>query len=190
VSDEYVAHTLAAERELAPPIYCFDYKQKVLISQWLNGNHNDKLNDNNIISLVGILRSLHDIHYEDRDLPVFGSSLQDINNLDFSEDLIVEKSGVYDKYPIQPALCHNDLNPDNIIWGSNKPRLIDFEYAGINDIYFDLAAVSIEFGLSKTVERVMMEEYWQKEPFWFGKLYTYKEIYDTICKEWIAARAF
>lgn len=51
-----------------------------------------------------------------------------------------------DKYEIELSknltlgLCHNDLNSSNILYKNNKIIFIDFDYTGVNDIYFDLAA--------------------------------------------------
>ena len=37
-------------------------------------------------------------------------------------------------------MCHFDLNPDNfVIVGKDKIKLLDWEYAGMNDPLFDLA---------------------------------------------------
>jgi thiamine kinase-like enzyme len=42
--------------------------------------------------------------------------------------------------PMSPALCHNDLVCQNVL-ESERLMLIDWEYAGIGDPYFDLAVV-------------------------------------------------
>ncbi|MGL4338771.1 MAG: choline/ethanolamine kinase family protein, partial [Turicibacter sp.] len=37
------------------------------------------------------------------------------------------------------GLCHHDLNPSNILYKNHKVYLIDFEYAAMGDIFYDLA---------------------------------------------------
>lgn len=39
------------------------------------------------------------------------------------------------------VLCHNDLNPKNIMFDSDRAWLIDWESAGLNDPLFDLAVM-------------------------------------------------
>jgi len=45
------------------------------------------------------------------------------------------------KFKPEIALCHNDLNPNNFIQSQNKLYILDFEYASINDKYFDFASI-------------------------------------------------
>lgn len=40
---------------------------------------------------------------------------------------------------IDIGLCHNDLNPSNILYYKDNVYFIDFEYSGMCDIFFDLA---------------------------------------------------
>lgn len=47
--------------------------------------------------------------------------------------------------PSDVAFCHNDLVTSNIICSPEGVRLIDFEYACHNDIFFDLAALVCSF---------------------------------------------
>ncbi|MEN9507167.1 MAG: hypothetical protein RI958_3093 [Actinomycetota bacterium] len=46
----------------------------------------------------------------------------------------------------RPVPCHNDLLPANVLVGDDRVWLIDFEYAGMNDAFFDLANLSINCG--------------------------------------------
>lgn len=43
---------------------------------------------------------------------------------------------------IHYGLCHNDLNTSNILSCNNIVYLIDFEFSGMGDIFFDLATIS------------------------------------------------
>ena len=48
----------------------------------------------------------------------------------------------------EPVPCHNDLLPANFLRDGDALRIIDWEYAGMNDRYFDLGnlAVNNELG--------------------------------------------
>ncbi len=43
---------------------------------------------------------------------------------------------------IHYGLCHNDLNTSNILYTNYSVFLIDFEFSGMGDIFFDLATIS------------------------------------------------
>jgi thiamine kinase len=61
--------------------------------------------------------------------------------------------------PIELGFCHNDLIKDNIIVNESGAYLIDFEYAKTNDVYFDLAALSISFELNEQVDNALLDSY-------------------------------
>ncbi|UQY80297.1 phosphotransferase [Candidatus Hepatincola sp. Av] len=51
------------------------------------------------------------------------------------------------EFPLELALCHNDYNLNNfIVTPLNKLLVIDFEYAAINDIYFEYAGLNFMLG--------------------------------------------
>jgi thiamine kinase-like enzyme len=86
-------------------------------------------------------------------------------------------------YPQENVLCHNDLNSQNIFF-SKDIKFIDWEYAGVNDRYFDLACVCVEFGLNGEMVEVFLEAYFMDEDFSLEKLEAYKMIYMALCEEW------
>jgi thiamine kinase len=61
--------------------------------------------------------------------------------------------------PIELGFCHNDLIKDNLIVNESGSYLIDFEYAKTNDVYFDLAALSVSFELNKNNDDALLNSY-------------------------------
>ena len=62
------------------------------------------------------------------------------------------------------VLCHNDLVPGNILFINHKVELIDYEYASLNDPYFDLASFLSENNITdEIVIKFFLEQYF-KEP--------------------------
>ncbi|OHU97771.1 hypothetical protein BIW53_01415 [Pseudoalteromonas byunsanensis] len=61
--------------------------------------------------------------------------------------------------PKNIAFCHNDLVTDNIIGVGQGIKFIDFEYAGYNDVFFDLAALSSSFNLTTAQQSEMLNTY-------------------------------
>jgi thiamine kinase-like enzyme/choline kinase/predicted transcriptional regulator len=60
--------------------------------------------------------------------------------------------------------CHNDLVPENLVKsGKDKVYLIDWEYAGMNDPMWDLAAHSIECDFAPEDEELFLALYLQAD---------------------------
>lgn len=68
-----------------------------------------------------------------------------------------------EKLDIQLVSCHNDTVPENFVKSGNKLYLIDWEYSGLNDPMWDLAAISIESKLSKENEEKLLSYYFGRE---------------------------
>jgi thiamine kinase-like enzyme len=58
-----------------------------------------------------------------------------------------------------PVPCHNDLLAANFIWDGERVRIVDWEYAGMGDRYFDLANFSINNELSERQQEALLEAY-------------------------------
>jgi thiamine kinase-like enzyme len=56
-------------------------------------------------------------------------------------------------------LCHNDLLNANFIDDGERLRIVDWEYAGMGDPFFDLANYSINHGLDVEQRRRLLEAY-------------------------------
>ena len=59
--------------------------------------------------------------------------------------------------------CHNDPLCANWVEGDGKLYLIDWEYAGMNDGYWDLAAISIEAEYNHDHDAILLREYLGQE---------------------------
>jgi thiamine kinase-like enzyme len=57
------------------------------------------------------------------------------------------------------CLCHNDLLPSNLIDDGATIRLIDWEYAGTGDRFFDLGNLAVNLQLGPKQEAVLLEAY-------------------------------
>jgi thiamine kinase-like enzyme len=55
--------------------------------------------------------------------------------------------------------CHNDLLNANFIDDGRRIRIVDWEYAGMGDVFFDLANFSINNHLDATERRGLLEAY-------------------------------
>jgi thiamine kinase-like enzyme len=62
-----------------------------------------------------------------------------------------------DPYELRP--CHNDLLNANFIDDGERLRIVDWEYAGMGDPFFDLANFAVNHGLDEAGERALLEAY-------------------------------
>ena len=56
--------------------------------------------------------------------------------------------------------CHNDLLGANLVLDGDAVRIVDWEYAGMNDRRFDLANLAAGNAFEDADERVLLEAYW------------------------------
>jgi thiamine kinase-like enzyme len=61
--------------------------------------------------------------------------------------------------PIELRPCHNDLLNANFIDDGTRIRIIDWEYAGMGDPFFDLGNFSINHELTEAQDRILLEAY-------------------------------
>ena len=62
-----------------------------------------------------------------------------------------------------PVPCHNDLLAGNFLRGSERIWIVDWEYAGMGDRYFDLANFAINNELSEDQHPELLEDYFAEE---------------------------
>ncbi len=58
--------------------------------------------------------------------------------------------------PLELRPCHNDLLNSNLIDDGSRIRVIDWEYAGMGDPYFDLGNVSVNHDLTPAEDRILL----------------------------------
>jgi len=97
------------------------------------------------------------------------------------------------QFPSDLGCCHNDLVRDNFIFSENGFVLIDFEYAGVGDIYFDLAATACSFRLNKEEQKQALLNYYSNSnqlppSYAIDKLKAYKLAYLLLSIAWYEER--
>jgi thiamine kinase-like enzyme len=58
--------------------------------------------------------------------------------------------------PVPRLPCHNDLLSDNFLRGTDGFWLVDYEYSGMGDPFFDLGNLSINNGLSEASQETLL----------------------------------
>jgi thiamine kinase-like enzyme len=164
-----------------------------MIYEYEKGIHKTKLSKNELKKLVSKIKKFHNFKVKTK---AYDLSL-DLKN--YSKKLNTSKSRklinncfrsikILKEHKYEPVLTHHDLNPKNIIFNKTDFKIIDWEYAGTNDRFFDLACVCVEFKLNKNEEKILLNSYFKsKKSYHKIKLKHFKIIYDSFCKLWFEA---
>jgi thiamine kinase-like enzyme len=174
---EFKVQNLAYEKEIAAKPILLDEENGLMICEFLEGHHKEVMERNDLKNIVDLLKKLHMIQVDTEVL-----NLEDL--FDTKSQGVIEAFDTVKNYQTEYVLCHNDLNPKNILF-SEEVKLIDWEFASINDKYFDLASLCVEFHLDEKEETYFLEAYFlTKEEIQREKLNAYKTIYIDLCKQW------
>jgi thiamine kinase-like enzyme len=78
-------------------------------------------------------------------------------------DWILERSNEIERamyrQPLQPRPCHNDLLNGNFIDDGKRIRILDWEYAGMGDIFFDLGNFAVQHDFNDEQDEILLRAY-------------------------------
>ena len=161
--------------------------------------HGEDFQDENYLSMAArVFRNYHDGKIE------FISDFKPLKEIDSYVHLLAEKKyefyegaelmeekvaeirELFKNNPPPTVPCHNDPLPVNWLDDKNNFYLIDWEYAGMNDPMFDIAALSIEAELSSEREHFLLQQYFGGEPTekQLGSLIINKFLCDVLWAYW------
>ena len=175
---EYKTQQKAYARKIAAKPLHFDLLNHVIIAEFAQGEHRHTLTPRELRTLALSLRKLHKIKLR--------KSPYNLKKEFRPKEVKAHKAlRTLQREPRELVLTHHDLNPRNILFHQNKITLIDWEYTGVNDRYFDLATIASEFRLSPKEERYFLQRYFQNHTrINLKKLRAYKELYQILCSLW------
>ena len=150
---------LAADAGVAPRVIHADEARRGVLSAFVAGKpfvaayHDPRTRDTAVVDLGRTLRRVHDLPIpaaaearEPRE--VLASAWSAISGLAgipaFVGDAVLR---VLDGTPPRSGrdwvLSHNDVNPGNILYDGDRLLLVDWDVAGRNDPYYDLATIAL-----------------------------------------------
>jgi thiamine kinase-like enzyme len=170
-ANEAEAAMRAAQLGIGPPVLGELDGIGTLVTEFVPGGH---LEPDEFVSrlddVVPLLRWFHDsgplagafpihrvVEWHARDAAAHGAKVPAAY-----DDLLVVSlriEAAFERSPDEPVPCHNDLLPGNVLFGADRTWLLDFEYAGMNDKYFDLANLSINCGLDAAADERLLARY-------------------------------
>lgn len=165
-----------SEIGIAPKIYFYDADTGFQVSEFIDGkvltDKDIRQNSNLRKAVANIMRQYHksDIIFESEFNPV-SATHANLNLLAENEYddyfpgwqkmnmVFQEISEHLKKQKIKLCPCHNDTLAGNFIGDENGLRMIDWEYSGMNDPFYDLACFSMENKLDALMEEELLKEY-------------------------------
>lgn len=79
---------------------------------------------------------------------------------------IMQLLSVYSSLPVKMVPCHIDAAPSNILYSKeqNKLYLIDWEYSGMFDPFWDIATIFMRLHLTEKEQRLFLKHYLGRHP--------------------------
>ena len=164
--NEKIISELVSVAGLSPEPLYFDPGAGVYLRYFQQGRNwtkTDLSNPENAARIAGLLRTLHTLGPVGAVFdPLAAARRYALQlNTEHACSILSRAESLVDELAMDPAdsvLCHNDLVCQNILEGE-RLMLIDWEYAGIGDPYFDLAVLVQHHGLDQAAARGLLQNY-------------------------------
>jgi thiamine kinase-like enzyme len=163
-SAEYAASSVAAGLGLGPEVVAYLEPEGYLVTRYIDG----EVGNVDVDRVGAALRSLHD----GPTLPTRFDSFRVVeayratarehgvgvpSAYERAKELADEIERRRSQAPLRP--CHNDLLNANFIDDGVRLWLVDWEYAGMGDPFFDLGNFAVNHELSEEAERELLSAY-------------------------------
>jgi thiamine kinase-like enzyme len=161
---EHAASRVAAALGLAPEVVAFVEPEGYLVTRYVEG-------EAGAVDAEQVGRLLRRLH----DGPALPVRFDSFRVVEIYRDTALERGvGVPAAYEgakevadrierhrsaVQPCPCHNDLLNANFIAGDGRLWIVDWEYAGMGDPFFDLANFAANHELDEEGERALLAAY-------------------------------
>ena len=170
---EYAAHRVAAAAGIAPKIIHFIRPEGFLITRFIHGqllSTEDLRQPHNIQRVAKVLKIIHT-------LPTIAANFSPFRTVENYTDIarhykvvfpdafdwVLEHMRIievaFHHNPFGPCLCHNDLLTENFL-EDGQIRILDWEYAGMGDPFFDLANFAAHHAFSDVEDRLLLKDYY------------------------------
>jgi thiamine kinase-like enzyme len=182
---EYAANLAAGKLGIAPEVYYFIKPEGYLVTRFIHGRPitpEEISEPENIRRVMDTVHKIHamptipgtfDVFRVVRDYTETARRYQVAFPKDF--DRLIERLRRAEKalsvHPYQPCPCHNDLLNANFLT-NGQLYILDWEYAGMGDAFFDLANFSDHHNFSDEQDRWMLMCYFdgQINPYCWAHL--------------------
>ncbi|MEK6229667.1 MAG: phosphotransferase [Actinomycetota bacterium] len=176
---EWAASCAAARAGVGPPVRVMLEDPPILVTGFVEGRpvSEDELRQPDLLrNVAGALRRIHD---SEEKLPSTFSAFRTVE--DYAATATARGAKVPDGYNAarkrakaiekalrgpehEPVPCHNDLLATNLLLDGATMCIVDWEYAGMGNRYFDLGNLSVNNGLDEDAQATLLEAYFGEPP--------------------------
>jgi thiamine kinase-like enzyme len=176
---ERAANELAAELDIAPRVAAFLVDPPCIVTEFVTGSAMDERALRSEGPLEVVAAMLRRLHESGRELPsrfdsfavvdayartATGRGAQLPDAFASARERAAGLQAALDGPEHDPVPCHNDLLAANFIRTDEGIVIVDWEYAGMGDRYFDLANFAINNGLGEGDQARLLDAYWGDPP--------------------------
>ena len=170
---ERVANTRAAGLGIAPEVVFFLEPEQYLVTRFVPGEAipiEEMGNPEVIAPIVPMLRAFHDSRPLPGEFDCFRIPATSAENarargveipptFEKAAERAREIEAAFDASPEPRVACHNDLLNANFLRDGQRVWLLDWEYAGMNDRFFDLGNYAVNNELDNDAEDALLIAY-------------------------------
>jgi len=170
--NEYIANKLAGEFGIGPEVVYFIRPEGYLVTRFLDSRPiplQEITLKENIKKVASVLKKIHAMPLVPGEFDIFKvveeyTKTVKEYKVEFPHDFewinarAKEAEIALTKHPYTPCPCHNDLLNANFLFDGNI-RILDWEYAGMGDVFFDLANFSVHHQMTDDQDRWLLECY-------------------------------
>jgi thiamine kinase-like enzyme len=169
---EEIASRRAAAEGIAPAVVAFLSDVPALVTRWLPGGGLTPEEVRSPSVLPQVAEALRRLHAS----PALPSPFAVFRLVERQRELAAAVPASYDRARALarrieavltgpehvPVPCHNDLLTANFVRDGQRVCIVDWEYAGMNDRYFDLGNLSVNNGFGPDDDRALLELYFEE----------------------------
>jgi len=173
---EYAANLAAGKLGIAPEVVYVIQPEGYLVTRFIDARPfpvEEITQPDNIRKVMELVRKIHSMAAIPGEFSAFRTvenyaetarkyNVELPENFDFLMERSHEAENAINITPEQLRPCHNDLLNANFLIDDKQIYILDWEYAGMGDIFFDLANFSANHELSEEQDRWELECYFGK----------------------------
>ena len=172
---ECIANERAAELGLAPKVAAKLHEPPCLVTSFVEGHEMTPVElrkQDAVVDVAGALRRFHDsgleLSTDFQVLDIAREYAEVVRERDSEPPQAFEEAlenarrvalAVDDDPEHAPVPCHNDLLPANFLRGDQGIKIVDWEYSGMGDRFFDLGNLSVNNEFEDEDEDRLLEAY-------------------------------
>jgi thiamine kinase-like enzyme len=171
---ECEANKLAAEVGVAPPVVLMLEEPQVIVTRFVEGEGMTEEELRQPEAIQGVAAALRKVHESRQELASRFDSFEIVERYaqtarergvtppdEYDEALSRAHKirGILTGPEHEPVPCHNDLLAANFLNDGTHMHIVDWEYAGMGDRYFDLGNYAVNNELDEDAERGLLEAY-------------------------------